>query len=432
MSVVAAALAEVPLHGAITRKSPRRTRDPTSEPYIPPPVPPPASAREWTATPYRWVDPSTLPPRQYVFGSHFHRGYVSVTAGSGGAGKSMRDLVDAVSMVLGKDLLGRDRVFGGKQRVWVMNLEDDRTELDRRIGAICLRYDIAQADLDGLFVDSGRDRELIIARETRDGVYINIADVEALKTELRRRQIDVLIVDPFVESHAVSESLNDQVKQVMAQWRQIAHDCGVSVELVHHIRKNGGNEASIDDVRGAVAMIGSARSVRLMSAMSEKEAQAFGIESKERRHYVSVNPYGKANFAAPVDARDWFKLETIALGNAREPYNDGDRVGVPTPWSLPGPLASLQFTDCAAIKALAAAQDDPAVTARVNKTAGGWFGRLVASHLDIAITDPQGSKEVERILNALVKAKWLREGMANDSKRMPKTVFLPGIDEVSQ
>ena len=388
--------------------------------------------KAWTATPYQWVDPASIPTRQLIFGSHFHRGYVGVTAGAGGVSKSMRELVDAISMVTGKDMLGRDAVYGGRKRVWVMNLEDDRTEIGRRIAAICLRHDIHGAGLDGLFVDSGRDRELVIATETRDGVFVNVSDIEALKTEILRRQIDVLIVDPFVESHAVSENLNDHLKVVMAQWRQIAHDCNIAVELAHHVRKNGGNEASIDDVRGAVAMIGSARSVRLMSSMTENEALSFGVDAKDRRRYVSVNPFGKANFAPPSDARDWFRLESIALGNGSASYPDGDHIGVPTVWSLPGPLTSLHVSDCIDIKALAAGQPDPVATARAHKSANGWFGQLVAAHLDLDISDPLGSKKVERILAALVKNKWLRKGMAKDSKRMDRAVFLPGIEEAQK
>ncbi len=91
--------------------------------------------------------------------------------------------------------------------------------------------------------------------------------------------------------------------------------------------------------------------------------------------------------------------------------------------------AAITPADCVAIKTLAAAQADPGATARCHKSAAGWFGRLVADRLDIDLTDPQGTKEVERILAALVKHKWLREGIAKDTKRESKPVFLPGIDE---
>jgi hypothetical protein len=398
-----------------TRYVPREDEPPTSRGHAAPLI---------LATAFEPFDPRRLPPRQLIMGNHYHRRNTCVTAGTGGVSKSLRVKVDAISMVLGRDLMGLDKVYGGRKRVWVMNLEDDRIEIQRRIAAICLRYDVDQADLEGLFIDSGRERELLIAREDREGVLINQPVVDALKHELLANEIDVLIVDPFVESHTVSESLNDSLKIVMAQWRQIAHDCNIAVELVHHIRKNGGIEASVDDVRGASAMIGSARSVRLISAMSEKEAQAFGIEPKERRRYVSVNPHGKANFAPPSDVRDWYHLESIALNNGAEPYWDGDVIGVPVVWALPGPLSGMTIGDCAEIQALCAAQSDPGATARANKTAGGWFGKLVAQRLDIDILEPEGVKSVERILAALVKEKWLVEGFAKDSKREQKPVFL--------
>ncbi len=385
----------------------------------------------WRATPWEWIDPTTIAPRSLIMGGHFHRGHVSVTAGAPGVSKSMREIVDAVSLCIGRDLLGRDAVHGGAQRVWMLQLEDDRIEVaGRRVAAVCLRYDIRPSEIEGrLFIDSGRDRPLCIAKETRDGVAFDVVDVEALKHEVRRRKVDVLIVDPFVESHAVSESLNGQMASVMAQWRQIAYDCDIAVELVHHLRKNGGAEASVDDVRGAGAMIGSARSVRLMSSMTIDEAKSFGIERTERRRYVSVNPHGKANFSAPSDARDWFRLETIALGNGTATYPDGDRVGVPAPWTLPGPLAMIEVEDCIAIKNLAASQSQPGITARASRQSPGWFGHLVARHLGVDVSDVEAAKNVERILAALVKNKWLQGGTAQDAKRETKPVYLPGTDE---
>lgn len=380
--------------------------------------------KSWRATPYRRRDPASIAPRDFLFGTHFMRGYIGVTAGAGGVSKSMRVLIDAVSLTIGHDLLGRDRISGGRKRVWVLNLEDDRPELERRIEAICKRFSVDD-DLAGLYVDSGRDRKLIVAKETQYGIEQDIPDLTSFEVEMQLRRIDVLIVDPFVESHEVKEGLNDSMKTVMGIWRALAHRTGTAIDLTHHIRKNGGAEATIDDVRGGSSMVQAARSVRLLSPMSVDDARSLGIDTKDRRRYVAMFPFGKANFAPPIDQRDWFHLESIALDNGSPTHPDGDRIGVPVPWSPPGPLAGLTIEDCRALRAIAAAQVDPGSTARVHPAAGGWFGRLVAAHLDIDLTATEGPKRIGRILDALMREKWLIEGQARDQKRELKPVFLP-------
>src|SRR5665213_3014303 len=49
--------------------------------------------------------------------------------------------------------------------------------------------------------------------------------------------IDVLIIDPFVDSHSVSENDNTRIEGVVSTWRGIAEDAACCVNLVHHSRK---------------------------------------------------------------------------------------------------------------------------------------------------------------------------------------------------
>jgi hypothetical protein len=48
------------------------------------------------ATPFRWVDPSTIPRREWLYGSHYIRRFVSVTVAPGGAGKSSLAIAEAL------------------------------------------------------------------------------------------------------------------------------------------------------------------------------------------------------------------------------------------------------------------------------------------------------------------------------------------------
>lgn len=113
-------------------------------------------------TPYRWRDPSTIPPRKFVYGKHLIRSFVSLTVSPGGLGKSSMITAETLAMVTGRDLLG-DRP-PHPLRVWVWNGEDPTDELDRRFQAACLHYGIKPEDLgDRYMSDSGRDVPIAIA-----------------------------------------------------------------------------------------------------------------------------------------------------------------------------------------------------------------------------------------------------------------------------
>lgn len=102
-------------------------------------------------TPFRWRDPATIPRRQFVFGTHLIRGFVALTVAPGGVGKSSLAIGEAVSMASGENLLG---VRPGRPlRVWYVNLEDPREEIERRVAAVCLHFEIDPASLkDRLFL----------------------------------------------------------------------------------------------------------------------------------------------------------------------------------------------------------------------------------------------------------------------------------------
>ena len=74
-------------------------------------------------------------------------------------------------------------------RVWYWNGEDPRDEIERRVAAACLHHQIAPDELEGwLFLDSGRDTEIIVAEETRNGAKIVEPLVAALISEIRAQK----------------------------------------------------------------------------------------------------------------------------------------------------------------------------------------------------------------------------------------------------
>lgn len=112
-----------------------------------------------------------------------------------------------------------------------------------------------------LFVDSGREQGLCLAKQSKEETQIYEPVAEALEAELKARQIDVLIVDPFVSSHQVSENDNGAIDAVAKRWGAIADRAGCAIEIVHHLRKLQGLEANAESARGAVSLVAAARSV---------------------------------------------------------------------------------------------------------------------------------------------------------------------------
>lgn len=193
-----------------------------------------------------------IPPRQWLYGKHLIRGFLSLTVAPGGLGKSSMVLVDALAMATGKALLGSKPPE--PLRVWVWNGEDPREEIERRITAACVHYGITADDLgDRLLVDSGRDLPIILATTGNDGVRIARPVADQLKAAIRAAKIDVLIIDPFVTTHEVNENDNTAINAVAAEWRRIADETGCAIELVHHTSKAGaanGNNFGIYASRG--------------------------------------------------------------------------------------------------------------------------------------------------------------------------------------
>lgn len=368
------------------------------------------------ATFWQPVDPKSIPPREWLYGFHYMRRMVNMTAGAGGGGKSSVVMVEAISMAIGRDLLlGKWQLPTGPLRVWIHNGEDPLDEINRRLAAICLHYEVDPREVaKNLLVTSGRDTRIIVAEEVEREFILRPHVTEQVIQEIQDKGISVLILDPFVSTHAVQENNNPLMEKVLWEWRHVADRTGCSVEIVHHFRKGNGNEVSADDVRGATAIIGACRSVRVVSAMSKPEAEQYGVDPKERRRYFWLqNP--KANMRPPTDERTWRYMETVELGNATGIYTEGDRIGVPREW-IP-PTAENQITPgqrAIILRELeSAAMKDPLAN-RIDPRSSLWAGRIVARHLEFDPDDKQAKQTIKQILEGWVADGTLKRSQARD------------------
>ncbi|MCP1551647.1 MULTISPECIES: AAA family ATPase [Methylorubrum] len=361
---------------------------------------------------FKWCEPAKIPPREWVYGRHLIRRYVSTTVAPGGLGKSSLALVEAVAMVSGKDLLGERPTE--PLRVWYWNGEDPADELQRRVMAVALHYDLRPDDIgERLFINSGRDTEIVIAEQSRDGVMVAAPVVEAVKETIRENRIDVVIIDPFVSSHRVSENDNGAIDRVAKTWARIAEETNCAVELIHHARKTNGAEVTIEDSRGAVALLSAARSARTLNGMTKDEAESAGVQNR-RSHFRVDN--GKANLAPPPEGSTWFKMESVALGNG--PLNsDGDHIGVVTGWTWPDPLDGVQTADLRAAQAAVSAGGQW----RENSQCRDWVGIPIAQALKLDLSKKPDRSKVIRLLKIWIGNKMFVVTKGLDEHRKPRS-----------
>lgn len=345
-----------------------------------------------SATPFVWRDPVAIPPRQWLYGKHYVRQYLTCTIAPGGLGKTSLAIGEALAMASGKALLGIPPIE--RARVWYWNGEDPRDELDRRIVAAMIEHKLTPMDIDGhLFVNSGRETPIVLATQTRSGTIIAKPVVDAMIEEIKLKKIDVVIIDPFVKSHRVAENDNSAVDQVATQWAQIADVTNCAIELLHHPRKTGGAEITVEDGRGAVALLSASRSARVLNRMTKEEATKATIDERELwRHFRVDN--GKASMAHPQHA-NWYRLASVALGN-------GDDVGVAIGWSWPDPFDGVTVHDLRAVQK-AVSEGGPW---RANHQAKMWVGKPIAKALGLNIAKDGDRQKVRAVL-----AKWISTGM---------------------
>ncbi|MBX7492653.1 helicase RepA family protein [Qipengyuania sp. 1NDW9] len=284
----------------------------------------------YSFTPLASLDGSALRPRQWVFGTILQRGEITSIVAPTASGKSTLVAAAAMSMATGKEFLGF-ALQEGPLRVCVWNLEDDREEIERQLIGAARHFDINMGQINGrLSYQSGLTQSICTVVEERDGLKIAKPVDEALREAIRRDKIDVLVIDPFVKSHAVNENDNRAIDVVVRTWKSLAADLGIAIVLVHHTRKLNDRMASADDSRGASSMSGAVRTVLVIQPMSADVAKELGVPESEREDYIQlVN--AKSNRARKGGA-DWFKKVGVPLGN-RDQYGRTDWVAVAEPWT---------------------------------------------------------------------------------------------------
>lgn len=319
------------------------------------------------------ADLLNLPPRQWLYGHKVSRKYVTFVASPGGVGKTAWVFALALACASHRKLL-HDQTRK-PLKVWIYNLEDDMVELRRRFAAAMLHYDLPPEVLDNIRINSGRDRRFKIVSTNKDGGFVVHPDFRAIIDEMKAEEIDLLIVDPYLRSHGVSENENEAQDEVMRLYAQIAEETNAGIILVHHTKK-GAIAGDMDSLRGGSTQGGGARAAFTLSPMAPEEAGRLGIPEEQRRLYVRIDD--AKNNMAPTGVAEWMQLVGVSLNNRSDDYPQGDNVQVATPWAPPEAFEGFEDpTVVEALRALDAGLPDGERYSLRAQDKGRWAGDVL-------------------------------------------------------
>jgi hypothetical protein len=270
------------------------------------------------------------PPREWLLGNQFCRGFLSGLPAPGATGKTALRMLQYLSLTTGRPLSGQ-HVFK-RSRVLVVGLEDDKNEMRRRIAAACIHHRIERAELKGwLFCANPKGLKLA---ESRNGTFCVGRLMGILRAAIKRRKPDLLALDPFVKLHSLAENDNTSMDFVADLLVQLADEYNIAVDAPHHTRKGLIAAGDADAGRGGSAARDAGRLVYTLTRMTEDELKAFNISPEDRDLYIRLDS-GKVNIARPSRSATWFKLVGVPIGNGNEEYPNGDEVQTVEPWSPP-------------------------------------------------------------------------------------------------
>jgi hypothetical protein len=370
--------------------------------------------------PYVAPDPATLPRWEWLIGRHYLRGSVGATVGAPGRLKSRTVLTEIVGMACGRDLLG-NADLPRSLRAAYLNGEETQGDLDKMVAGICKLYEISPKDYAGrLWVLSTREKPIRLAITERNGAAANNAAVEALRTWCENRKIDALAIDPLISFHSVRENDNADMDLVCKEAFGAIAGKGLAVEIVHHPRKLAPGEVNttVDDARGASAIISAVRSARTLNFMTTGEATQLGIPEEKRREYVRIEN-GKANHG-PIGTANWIKIEVVTLANE-------EQVACAISWKPPNPFDGVTTGVGKVVRGMVKRG-----SYRTNSQSPQWLGWAMAPLLGMKARHDDKPKDKSAVfkLNKILK-KWEENSVLaietqDDEKGTPRKFYVVG------
>lgn len=268
------------------------------------------------------LDIMATPPREWILGTRLIRKFMSILISPGGGSKSTLTMTEMLAVANNNPLTGDTVHIHGP--VWIVNAEDPRDEIQRRLAAICMHFGLnPKKALKNVFI-SGKEFKPVFARMSKGSIIPIQATVDSMENFIKREGIVVWSLDPFVRAHRLPENDNNGIDLVAEMVSDICDRTSSACTISHHVRKGSDLQGNMDASRGASSLVSAARIVDTLIVMSEKEAKSLLVPDNRRRWYVRLDD-AKANMKPPSESARWFERLSVTLPNGM------DKVGVLKP-----------------------------------------------------------------------------------------------------
>ena len=118
------------------------------------------------------------------------------------------------------------------------------------------------------------------------------------------------------------------------EFRGLAKELNAALVLVHHTRKGLMNPGEMEAARGASSVVSAARIGLTVVIMAADDEKALGLPPGARNRYFRLDG-GKANYSLLLEC-EWYERVSYEL-------EQGDQVGVATPWYPPEDVVTLNM-----------------------------------------------------------------------------------------
>jgi hypothetical protein len=243
--------------------------------------------------------------------------------------KSALRYAQAIALAIGKPITG-DHIFV-RSLVLLISFEDDVDEIRRRVEAVCQYYHVSREELAG-WLFYAAPKNLNLAEMSRRGSRELGALEKLLRQYIVKLKIDLLMLDPFVKLHALEENDNGAMDFVCDVLAKLAIEYDIAIDAPHHAKKGIIAPGDADAGRGRSSIRDAGRLVYTLTPMIEKEAEAYGIPTTERRLHIRLDN-AKVNLIPGSLPVAWYNLVGVSLGNGNQTYPSGDVIQTITRWT---------------------------------------------------------------------------------------------------
>ncbi len=231
--------------------------------------------------PGNWFD-LPVPTREFVFEDRIPLDVVTLLAAAGGTGKSTLALELVATAATGRALLPHFKPTAGPSRVAVLSLEDDQSELLRRLKRIAraFRLDYDRTDLD-LLAEHTRvycPPAFCAVTQGPGGALVASSDLRRLADELAEFKPRLVIMDPLsaLLGGLAEENSNEVAQRVTGLLRGALPPDSALLLCVHCAKMDRATGAT---PRGAGAWSDAARQVLSMRPPDDRETHVLGDDA---------------------------------------------------------------------------------------------------------------------------------------------------------